>query len=240
MLEISLSSSGSWFGHNIKWHLMLKLLLDVTLLNALLVQVLDELLPLHPVDERTDVPAVSKEGPARQIERTSCRRREAMWCKHFAFLTEYVQFSKQHIQNGGFIVWTEQWTPNSLCSQTRTLGSSWLVHSVAGINHFTPTAKQHTNKQPVVFPGSSWSSHIHTTSPRSCPSGGGCLPIRDPTINTARSHTQPNPISFQHPRFIFEILHNSLFKALKSQTLSRSPEVILSHPRPWIRFLMVS
>lgn len=49
-----------------------KVLLDVALLNPLLIQVLDELLPFHPVDEWTDVTAVPKEGSARQVERTSC------------------------------------------------------------------------------------------------------------------------------------------------------------------------
>lgn len=49
-----------------------KVLLDVALLNPLLIQVLDELLPFHPVDERTDVTAVSKEGSACQVERASC------------------------------------------------------------------------------------------------------------------------------------------------------------------------
>lgn len=51
---------------------MRKVLLDVTLLNPLLIQILDELLPLHPVDEWTDVTAVSEEGSARQVDRTSC------------------------------------------------------------------------------------------------------------------------------------------------------------------------
>lgn len=45
--------------------LTLKVLLDFTLLNPLLVQILDELLPLHPVDERADVAAVAEERSAR-------------------------------------------------------------------------------------------------------------------------------------------------------------------------------
>ncbi|TNN29553.1 hypothetical protein EYF80_060298 [Liparis tanakae] len=49
-----------------------RVLLDVALLNALLVQVLDELVALHPVDERTDVAAVAEERPARQVDGTSC------------------------------------------------------------------------------------------------------------------------------------------------------------------------
>lgn len=53
--------------------LIVKVLLDVALLNPLLIQVLDELLPFHPIDERTDVTAVSEEGSARQVERASCR-----------------------------------------------------------------------------------------------------------------------------------------------------------------------
>lgn len=55
---------------------MLKVLLDVALLDPLLIQILDELLPLHPVDEWTDVSAVSKERSARQVDRTSCGRQE--------------------------------------------------------------------------------------------------------------------------------------------------------------------
>ena len=49
-------------------------LLDVTLLNALLVQVFDELLSFHPVDQWTDVSAVAKERSARQVERSACGR----------------------------------------------------------------------------------------------------------------------------------------------------------------------
>lgn len=63
---------------------MRKVVLDVALLNPLLVQVLDELLPLHPVDEGTDVAAVSEEGSARQVDRTSCgdrERRDGKRCK---------------------------------------------------------------------------------------------------------------------------------------------------------------
>lgn len=55
---------------------MLKVLLDVTLLNALLIQILDELLPLHPVYKWTDVSAVSKERSARQVDRISCGRQD--------------------------------------------------------------------------------------------------------------------------------------------------------------------
>lgn len=51
----------------------LKALLDLSLLNPLLVQILDELVTLHPVDERTDVSAVAEEGAARQVDGTSCR-----------------------------------------------------------------------------------------------------------------------------------------------------------------------
>lgn len=47
-------------------------LLDFTLLDSLLIQVLDELLPLHPVDEWADFAAVAEEGSARQVEGTSC------------------------------------------------------------------------------------------------------------------------------------------------------------------------
>lgn len=54
----------------------LKFLLDVALLNPLLIQVLDKLLPLHPVDEWTDISAVSKERSARQVNWTSCGRQE--------------------------------------------------------------------------------------------------------------------------------------------------------------------
>lgn len=51
-------------------------LLDVTLLNSLLIQVFNELLPLHPVDERADFAAVAEEGSARQVEGTSCPGRD--------------------------------------------------------------------------------------------------------------------------------------------------------------------
>lgn len=56
------------------------LLLDVGLLDPLLVQVLDELLSLHPVDERADVAAVAEKRPAGQVQSTSCedRRRHAV------------------------------------------------------------------------------------------------------------------------------------------------------------------
>lgn len=50
----------------------LKALLDLGLLDPLLVQILDELVALHPVDERTDVSAVPEEGAARQVDGTSC------------------------------------------------------------------------------------------------------------------------------------------------------------------------
>lgn len=56
----------------------LNILLDVTLLNAFLVQILDELLPLHPVDKWTDVSAVTEERAARQVDWTSCGRREVI------------------------------------------------------------------------------------------------------------------------------------------------------------------
>lgn len=48
-------------------------LLDFTLLDSLFIQILDELLSLHPVDERADVAAVAKKRPARQVQSTSCR-----------------------------------------------------------------------------------------------------------------------------------------------------------------------
>lgn len=51
-------------------------LLDLALLDPLLVQVLNELLPLHPVDKWTDVSAVSKEGSACQVDGTSCKRKD--------------------------------------------------------------------------------------------------------------------------------------------------------------------
>jgi len=46
--------------------------LDVALLDALLVQVLDELIAFHPVDEWADVTAVAEERPARQVHGSSC------------------------------------------------------------------------------------------------------------------------------------------------------------------------
>ena len=67
-----ISPSLDWFSSGV----MLKVLLDIALLNALLIQILNELLALHPVDERTDVAAVSEEGSARQVYRTSCGRQE--------------------------------------------------------------------------------------------------------------------------------------------------------------------
>lgn len=51
----------------------LKALLDLGLLNSLLVQILNELVTLHPVDERTDISAVPEEGAARKVDGTSCR-----------------------------------------------------------------------------------------------------------------------------------------------------------------------
>lgn len=50
----------------------LKALLDLGLLNPLFVQIFDELVALHPVDERTYVSAVPEEGAARQVDGTSC------------------------------------------------------------------------------------------------------------------------------------------------------------------------
>lgn len=58
----------------------LKVLLDLSLLNPLLVQILDELVTLHPVDERTDVSAVSEEGAARQVDGTSCGGQRGRMC----------------------------------------------------------------------------------------------------------------------------------------------------------------
>lgn len=55
---------------------VLNVLLDVCLLNPLLIQILNELLPLHPVDKRTDISAVSKERSARQVDGTTCWRQE--------------------------------------------------------------------------------------------------------------------------------------------------------------------
>lgn len=73
----------------------LKALLDLRLLNSLLVQILDELVTLHPVDERTDVSAVPEEGAARKVDGTSCRgegQRGRMWDT-----PEVVMKLKQHI-----------------------------------------------------------------------------------------------------------------------------------------------
>lgn len=47
-------------------------LLDFTLLDSLFIQILDELLSLHPVDERADIAAVSEERPASQVQSASC------------------------------------------------------------------------------------------------------------------------------------------------------------------------
>lgn len=56
-------------------------LLDVALLDSLFIQVLYELLSLHPVDERADVTAVAEKRPASQVQSTSCedRRWHAWW-----------------------------------------------------------------------------------------------------------------------------------------------------------------
>ena len=54
----------------------MSILLDVTLLDPLLVQILDELLSLHPVDERAGISAVAEESPARQVQSTSCGDRK--------------------------------------------------------------------------------------------------------------------------------------------------------------------
>lgn len=51
------------------------LLLDVAFLDSFFVQVLYELLPLHPVDEWADVTAVAEKRPASQVQNTSCKDR---------------------------------------------------------------------------------------------------------------------------------------------------------------------
>ncbi len=51
-------------------------LLDFTLSNATLVHVLNELLSFHPVNKRTDVPTVPKEGLACQVQHASYRGKE--------------------------------------------------------------------------------------------------------------------------------------------------------------------
>lgn len=48
-------------------------LLDVALLDSLFIQVLYELLSLHPVDEWADVTAVAEKRPASQVQSTSCK-----------------------------------------------------------------------------------------------------------------------------------------------------------------------
>lgn len=50
-------------------------LLDVTLLDSFFIQILYELISLHPVDERADVAAVAKKRPASQVQSTSCKDR---------------------------------------------------------------------------------------------------------------------------------------------------------------------
>lgn len=49
--------------------------LDVALLDSLFIQVLDELLSLHPVDERADVTTVPEKRPAGQVQSASCKDR---------------------------------------------------------------------------------------------------------------------------------------------------------------------
>lgn len=53
---------------------VLKILLDFAFVNAFLVQIFYEFIPLHPVDERTGVSAVTEVRPARQVDGTSCGR----------------------------------------------------------------------------------------------------------------------------------------------------------------------
>lgn len=63
-------------------------LLDVAFLNSLFIQVLDELLPLHPVDEWAGVAAVAEERPARQVQSASCKDDETTrWCRALTVLT---------------------------------------------------------------------------------------------------------------------------------------------------------
>lgn len=108
---------------------MAKALLDVALLNPLLIQVLDELLPFHPVDERTDVTAVSEEGSARQVERASCRgdgQEKKIW--GWAGGEEWWTMAKQTAQvvfpscekhnfNGSHFTQQVHWTPGILFKQ---------------------------------------------------------------------------------------------------------------------------
>lgn len=47
-------------------------LLDVSLPYALLIQILNKLLRLHPVSEWADITTVPKERSARQVDGTSC------------------------------------------------------------------------------------------------------------------------------------------------------------------------
>lgn len=48
-------------------------LLDFTLTDPALVQVLDELLALHPVDQWAHIATVAKEGSACQVHQTPCK-----------------------------------------------------------------------------------------------------------------------------------------------------------------------
>lgn len=52
-----------------------QLLLHFALLDSLFIQVFDELLPLHPVDERADVTVVAKKGSTGEVQRSSCEDR---------------------------------------------------------------------------------------------------------------------------------------------------------------------
>ena len=52
-------------------------LLDVTLLDSLFIQVLYELLPLHPVDERADVAAIAEKRSASEVQSASCKDRRS-------------------------------------------------------------------------------------------------------------------------------------------------------------------
>ena len=66
----------NWYS-SISFHLLS--LLHFALPHVLLIQVLDELLALHPVDLGARVTAVAKERSAGEVHQTSCRGTTDRW-----------------------------------------------------------------------------------------------------------------------------------------------------------------
>lgn len=58
-------------------------LLNFTFSDSSFVQILNELLSLHPVDERTHIPAVTEERSAGQVHRAACKNTQ---CKRSPYM----------------------------------------------------------------------------------------------------------------------------------------------------------